>query len=390
MKGFPNMTYITKYISALLSVLLCFITLYPAMIKQNSEQKKLNITEQTERLEQLREDYKNGNYPKINENDFCDFDLDNAYADGVKFNEVAFIGTHNSYQKACVPARQKLFEAVSTVTFGLVKAEKAKFSSDYLTDQFNLGIRSIELDVETIVNGDDVSFVCSHSPIFDTTSHCCSFELALEEIKLWSDANPDHLPITIIIEPKKSFLPEKNMRYFTCEYANILGETAKNILGDSLLTPADMLRDYSCFGEMRAADDWLTLSETKGKVMLLLHETTVTEDYIKQDSSVKSQIMFPMLRYGDADRDCASFLIINKASDIKEQAAEVLGKNLIIRTRSDNYGSYNEEDSQTALASKAQIVSTDYPPKADISAAERVVTFGGYTVHLTKDCRTSA
>lgn len=380
------MTYIIKYISALLSVLLCFITLYPSMIKQNSEQKDLNRAEQIERLEQLREDYNSGNYTKINENNFCDFDLEAAYANGVKFNEVAFIGTHNSYQKACVPARQQLFESVSTVTFGLVKAEKARFSSDYLTDQLNLGIRSIELDIETIVKDDNVSFVCTHEPIFDSTSHCYNFELALEELKLWSDANPNHLPVTVIIEPKKAFIPEKNMRYFTCEYANLLGELAEDVLGDTLLTPADMLRDYGSFGEMRTADDWLTLNETKGKIMLLLHETSVTEDYINQDNSVKSQAMFPMLRYGDSNRDCASFLIINKANDIKEQAAEVLSKNLIIRTRSDNYGSYNENDSQIALASGAQIVSTDYPPKADRTEVERVVTFGdGFTVHLTQN-----
>lgn len=377
------MTYIVKYISSLLSVLLCFVLLYPTMIKENSEQKQLNMTEQIERIEQLREDYKNGNYQKIDESSFCDFNLEKAYSDGVKFNEIAFIGTHNSYQKECVSARQKLFDSVSTVTFGLVKSEKARFSSDYLTDQLNLGIRSIELDVETIVNGDNISFVCSHSPNFDTTSHCYNFELALEELKLWSDANPNHLPITVIIEPKKVFIPEKNMRYFTCKYANRLGELADEVLGNTLLTPGDMLRDYSSFGEMRAADDWLTLGETKGKIMLLLHETSITEDYIKQDSSIKSQAMFPMLRYDDANRDCASFLIINKASDIKEQADEVLEKKLIIRTRSDNYGSFTQEDSQTVLASGAQIVSTDYPPKADMTDVERIVTFSGYTVHLT-------
>ncbi len=379
------MTYIAKYISALLSVILCFIVFYPAMIKQNSEQKQVNITEQTERLEQLREAYKNGNYSGIDENRFCDFNLDAAYAEGVKFNEVAFIGTHNSYQKECVSARQRLFDSVSTVTFGLVNAEKSRFSSDYLTDQLNLGIRSIELDIETVVKDDTVSFVCTHEPVFDTTSHCYALELALEELKLWSDANPNHLPVTVIIEPKKAFIPEENMRYFTCEYANLLGELAEEIFGEALLTPADMLRDHNSFGEMRAADDWLTLDETKGKIMLLLHETSVTEDYIKQDSSVKSQVMFPMLRYGDADRDCASFLIINKARDIKEQAAEVLGKNLIIRTRSDNFGSYKEESSAIALASGAQIVSTDYPPKTDMTDVERVVTFdGGCTVHLVK------
>ena len=119
--------------------------------------------------------------------------------------------------------------------------------------------------------------------------------------------------------------------------------------------------------------------------MILLHDTIATEDYIKQDPSIKSQAMFPMLRYDARDRDCASFLLINKASDIKNQAEEVLEKNLIIRSRSDNFGSYKESDSQTVLNSGAQIVSTDYPPKADMTNAERCVTFGGgYTVTLSK------
>ena len=92
-----------------------------------------------------------------------------------------------------------------------------------------------------------------------------------------------------------------------------------------------------------------------------------------------------MLRYDSRDKNYASFLLINKPKDIQAQADEVLEKNLIIRTRSDNYGSYKETDSQIALNSGAQIVSTDYPPKADLSKAERVVTFnGGYTVSIVK------
>lgn len=379
------MKYIAKYISALLSLILCFVFTYPAMIKQVQEQKQIDIQEQLDRIEQLENDYKSGNYTKVDENSFCNFDLDKACADGVKFNEVSFLGTHNSYQKECVPARQKLFQNASTVTFGLVKADKATFSSDYLTDQFNLGIRSIELDVETVVKDGKVSFVCTHAPVLDMPTHCYDFALALKEIKLWSDANPNHLPITIIIEPKKDFIPEKNMRYFKCKYANELGEQAKKILGDTLITPADMIGEYSSFKEMREADGWMTLSETRGHVMLLLHDTTVTDEYIEQDTSIKTQAMFPMLRYDSRDKDYASFLLINKASDIQVQAEEVLGKKLIVRTRSDNFGSYNESDSTIALNSGAQIVSTDYPPKADMSKAEHVVTFGGgYTVTLSK------
>lgn len=379
------MKYMTKYISALLSLILCFVFTYPAMIKQVQEQKPLDIQEQIDRIEQLERDYKSGNCTRVNENAFCDFDLDKACASGVKFNEVSFIGTHNSYQKACVPARQKLFQDASTVTFGLVKAEKATFQSDYLTDQFNLGIRSVELDVETVVENGKVSFVCSHSPVIDMPTHCYNFALALKEIKLWSDANPNHLPITVIIEPKKVFIPDKNMRYFNCKYANELGEQAKEIFGDTLITPADMMGDHASLKEMREADDWMTLSKTRGHVMLLLHDTTATEDYIKQDPTIKTQAMFPMLRYNGRDRDCASFLLINKAKDIKVQADEVLGKNLVIRSRSDNFGSYNETESQTALNSGAQIVSTDYPPKVDMTSAEHCVTFSnGYMVTLSK------
>lgn len=379
------MKYITKYISALLSLILCFVFTYPAMIRQVQEQKPLDIQEQLDRIEQLEKDYKSGNYTKVNENSFCDFDLGKACADGVKYNEVSFLGTHNSYQKECVPARQKLFQDASTVTFGLVKSEKATFSADYLTDQLNLGIRSIELDVETVVADGKISFVCSHAPVLDMPTHCYNFALALKEIKLWSDANPNHLPITIIIEPKKVFIPDKNMHYFTCGYANELGEQAKAIFGDTLITPADMIGKHSSFKEMREADDWMTLSETRGHVMILLHDTTVTDKYIEQDTSIKTQAMFPMLRYDSRDKDYASFLLINKAKDIQVQAAEVLGKKLVIRTRSDNFGSYKESDSQIALNSGAQIVSTDYPPKADMSKAQRVVTFnGGYTVSIVK------
>lgn len=379
------MNYISKYISALLSLLLCFLFTYPAMIKQVKEQKQVDIQEQITRIEQLEKDYASGNYTKVDESSFCEFNLKKACEDGIKFNEVSFLGTHNSYQKACVLARQKLFEDASIVTFGLVKAEKATFSSDYLTDQFNLGIRSIELDVETVVENNKVSFICTHSPVLDMPTHCYDFSLALKEIKLWSDANPNHLPITVIIEPKKVFIPEKNMHYFNYKYANELGEIAKKILGNTLITPADMMGGHASLKEMREADDWMTLKQTLGHVMLLLHDTTATDKYIAQDPSIKTQTMFPMLRYDSRDKDYASFLLINKAKDIEVQAEEVLDKKLIVRSRSDNFGSYNESESQIALNSGAQIVSTDYPPKRDMSSAERCVTFNdGYTVKLSR------
>lgn len=379
------LSYVYKYVAALLSVVLCLFTSVPFIIKQSADEKEKNITEQIERMEQLEEDYASGNYVKIDENSFADFDLQ-KYGDKVKINEISCLGTHNSYQLASVPAYQKLMDNLSTVTFGLVSSVKPKFSSETLTEQFNVGVRSIELDIETVVSDGEISFVCNHSPVFDMTTTCYNFELALKEIAMWSDANPNHVPITIIIEPKTAFLPDgSEMKYMNIEYANALDELLREVLGDRLLTPADAMGDYSSLKEMREADAWPTLNEASGKVLVLLHDTTVTDKYIGQDKSIKTQAMFPMLRYDDIDKSYASFIIMNDADDAYEHRAEVIGeKKLMVRTRADTFSDVDEENIAYAKASGAQIVSTDHPPKTDMTGIDTVTSFDGYTIRLNR------
>lgn len=367
---------VIKYISALLSVILFIFIGLPGVICENISAREVNITEQIERIQTLSENYANGNYEKADESALAGFDVEKAYADGVKFNEVAYIATHNSYQLESVPSYQQIYRNLETVTFGLVDGNAPLYNSDTLTEQFNAGIRSIELDIETVVDGDDVSFVCSHSPLIDMTSSCYDFELALEEIRMWSDVNPRHLPITVIVEPKQFFLLDDGMRFLNLEYANKVDELLREVFGDKLITPADMMGHHATLKEMREADDWLTLEDCAGKVVVLLHDTAVTNQYIKQDESIKSQAMFPMLRYNSRDKDHASFLIVNNPDDIAKYSQELIyEKNLVVRTRVDSYGSYNEEDRRLTLESGAQILSTDYPPRADMSGVEYYVDF---------------
>lgn len=376
---------VVKYISALLSVILFIFIGLPGVISENIAEREVNIAEQIERMKTLEESYANGNYKKADESALAGFDVEKAYADGVKFNEVAYIATHNSYQLESVESYQKIYRDLETVTFGLVDGNAPLYNSDTLTEQFNSGIRSIELDIETVVDGDDVSFVCSHSPLIDMTSSCYDFELALEEIRMWSDANPCHLPITVIIEPKQLFLLDDGMRFLNLKYANRVDELLREVFGDKLITPADMMGEYDSLKEMREADDWLTLKECAGKVVVLLHDTAVTNKYIKQDESIKTQAMFPMLRYKDRDKSYASFLIDNKPKDIAKHSQELIyEKNLIVRTRVDSYGSYNEEDRVMTLESGAQILSTDYPPRADMSGIDYYVDLDSGTAKVIK------
>lgn len=376
---------VIKYILSLLSVILFIFIGLPDVICENMSARETDIADQIERVQTLSENYANGNYQKVNESALAGFDVEKAYADGVKFNEVAYIATHNSYQLQSVPSYQQIYRNLETVTFGLVDGNAPLYNSDTLTEQFNAGIRSIELDIETVADGDDVSFVCSHSPLIDMNSTCYDFELALKEIKMWSDANPGHLPITVIIEPKKVFIPDDGMKLFKMEYANRLDTLVRDTFGEKLLTPADMMGDYGSLKEMREADGWLPLKDCAGKVLVLLHDTTVTGKYIKQDETIKTQAMFPMLRYADRDKSYASFLIVNDtAKALKYRDELVFEKKLIVRTMLDTYGSHSDEDRSCAFESCAQILSTDYPPRADMTDIDYYVDFAPGTVKIIK------
>ncbi|MBQ3499041.1 MAG: hypothetical protein IJA87_07945 [Clostridia bacterium] len=374
--------YIFRFIPLLISIIITFGSTFA----DGAAQLEIDIAEQTERIAQLEQAYNNGEIPPVDETSFFNGDLNSELEAGIKFNELAFIATHNSYQKQSVPSVHKLNSQLSELTFGLSAANKGEFENQTLTQQFNCGIRSVEIDIETFDRDGEISFTCMHSPTLDMSTTCYDFELALKEIVMWSDNNPDHLPITVIIEPKRVFLPLEDMKFFNMEYVLELDSLLREKLGDKLFTPSDMLRDYASFGEMRASDDWCAVKNMLGKVVVLLHDTGVTEKYIGLDPSIRSQAMFPMLRPADIDRDCASFLIINNPEKIEDCKVDVLNTaNFIIRTRPDEFNKISKERLETAIYSGAQIISTDYPPKDDLTSDSYFVTFeNGKTVASAK------
>ena len=375
-----------RYIFRLIPLVFSIIFNFFSVLGESAEQLEFDIAEQPVRIAALEEAYANGEIPPVDESAFFDGDLAAELEAGIKFNEIAFIATHNSYQKKSTPAMCKLYGNLDELTFGLLNANTGEFESQTLTQQFNCGIRSIEMDIEVIEKDGNVTFTCLHNPSIDMTTTCYNFALALKEISMWSDNNPNHLPITIIIEPKETFLPIENMKFFNTDYAVQLDALLKDCLGDKLFTPADMLRGYSSFGEMRAADDWCKVKDMLGKVLVLMHENNVTEKYIALDPSVKTQAMFPMLRTQDIGRDCASFLLMNKPEEILDSKAEILDNgNFIVRTRADKYGEITENRLNNAISSGAQIVSTDYPPRDDLDEKAYVVCFqNNKTVRIVK------
>ena len=347
----------------ILSVVVAVFTVWTPLYRQNKAQLERDKAWQAQHVAALEELCTAGNIQPVDDRTFFDGDLDAALKGGLKFNELRCVGTHNSYQNASVPELQKLYGLANKLTFGAVPANGGEFQSAPLWKQLDYGVRSLELDVETLHSGGETLFVCLHSPVLDMTTHSYDLSLALREVKLWSDAHPGHLPVTIIIEPKVAMLPMWDMDLFTLKNANRLDRLLRQSLGKTLLTPADMLRDYASFAEMRANDDWLRVDAMLGRVLVLLHSTLVTNVYILQDRTLRTQAMFPMLRAFESGRPMALFLIENDPEKVKDQRSKLIdSEKCVVRTRADSFGKPDEARRAAAVNSGAQIFSTDYPP----------------------------
>ena len=372
--------YVVRFIPVLIMIAVTFFSVFSASEARLEEEIKLQIS----RINELEQLYSQGEIKSVDEASFFEGDLQAELASGIKFNELSFIATHNSYQTESIDEMKKLYGYISELTFGLVGDDPAYYSSETLTEQLNCGIRSFEIDIETFERDGEISFTCMHSPYFEMGTSCYDFSLALKEIAMWSENNPDHLPITMIIEPKRVFVPLEDMKFFKMKYALALDDLLREGLGEKLFTPADMLRDYESFGEMRRADDWCKVEKMLGKVVIILHDCGVTEDYIKLDPSIKSQAMFPMLRQGDLDRDCASVILCNNPVELNKMTENLKEKKILSRTRSDKFGGVTQKKYDMAMSGCAQIISTDYPPKTTSGEDDYVVSFNGKTVRKAK------
>ena len=118
--------------------------------------------------------------------------------------------------------QRRLHEKILKVLYNGKKGTKYKFEMDSYTEQLEHGIRNLEIDIEAVDKNGEISFVVSHEPIKDNTSSAYDFAEGLREIAMWSDHNPNHLPVYLLIEPKGNVPSVCHMQNFSIEYAKEL------------------------------------------------------------------------------------------------------------------------------------------------------------------------
>ncbi|MBQ5882892.1 MAG: phosphatidylinositol-specific phospholipase C domain-containing protein, partial [Clostridia bacterium] len=206
MKSFKRI--IISLLSLFLGLFLVLLGIFIAAVVSNVNVIEENIKFQEEHLNYLETEYYK-NYTPKKESDLSDFDLEKAIEDGVKLNEIAILGTHNSYQRLATAETRFAMNIVDAITLKKLGLNTFDFEMDTLTDQLEMGIRNVEIDIETLDKNNKIEFKVTHNSLIDNASSAYDFEKALQEIKMWSDNNPEHIPVIIIVEPK-SFVIEIN------------------------------------------------------------------------------------------------------------------------------------------------------------------------------------
>eukprot|EP00123_Amoebidium_parasiticum_P018070 comp24093_c0_seq2/m.43443 comp24093_c0_seq2/g.43443 ORF comp24093_c0_seq2/g.43443 comp24093_c0_seq2/m.43443 type:complete len:765 (-) comp24093_c0_seq2:403-2697(-) len=225
----------------------------------------------------------------------------------------------------------------------------------------------------------------------DFVSTCYTLVACLQEVRAWSDSNPGHLPIMILLEPQTRAIPDPFMlgcavpppTDFEALEAEVL-----TVLPRSRLIVPDMVTGMAqSLAEGVRVNGWPTIAASRGKVLMALQINDAERGrYTGGDVRLAGKVFFPRSTLGSAD--CA-FLVFN--DPVTDQAAirDAVMAGMLVRTRADSdtwEARAGTTDKRTqALASGAQFVSTDYPnPLAAALVPADIKT--GYSVSLPPRC----
>ena len=307
----------------------------------------------------------------------------------LKLNEIQIIGSHNSYH---------ITPSVGMLALIGSFMQDLATSMDYthlpLDEQFTTyGVRQIELDVYPDPEGglfanrlgnaflglpvasgiaalDTPGYKILHFPDVDFETHYITFRAALRAVKQWSEANPLHLPILILVEVKDEGIGDliSILSGFTdplpidAEMMDELDEEIRDVFGEDLqnvITPDVVRGERETLEDAVLEDGWPTLGESRGKVLFALDNGGEVRDlYLENHPSLEGRILFTDSEPGSPE---AGFLKMNTpTNEIESRVME----GYLVRTRSDTEteeartGETARRDS--ALASGAQFISTDY------------------------------
>jgi Phosphoinositide phospholipase C, Ca2+-dependent len=308
----------------------------------------------------------------------------------LRLNQTQVIGTHNSYH---VQPREPLWSALRG--FNPLLAAGIAYTHSPLGVQFNAEeARQIELDVFADPAGglydqrhilptlglpadsgipelERPGFKVLHIQEIDFETTCWTLVECLQDVKLWSDAHPRHLPIAILLELKDEPIPDPLQVGFVqpvpigpAELDALDAEIRSVFPEQRILTPDEVRNSRATLEEAILIDGWPTLGAARGKVMFLMDNGAhYRTNYLAGHPNLEGRVLFTNSTPGQSD---AAFVKLNDPTGPNTAVIQdLVRRGYLVRTRADSdtvearTGDTTRRD--TAFLSGAQFVSTDYP-----------------------------
>jgi hypothetical protein len=328
---------------------------------------------------------------------------ESASSDAVKMNEIQVIGTHNSYHAGLPPSEAKLFLDRNPQVF-----QALEYRHRPLDQQLTSGVRQIEVDIFADSEGgryahpkgpDAVAaanlpkdpefdpeglmgkpgFKVMHLQDFDYRSTCQPLIACLKTVRAWSHSNPKHLPVFILLETKQSDLPPQyqatSPEKFTSVTFDALDAEIRSVFKpNEMITPDQVRGKHATLEEAVLDHAWPMLDAARGKVIFLMDQRPVGPVYLEGHPSLHRRLIFTNAEPGQPD--CA---FTEENDGTQETIAALVRKGYLVRTRTDadtkQARTNDTSRREIALASGAQLLSTDYP-------ASEPSQWTGYSVSL--------
>jgi hypothetical protein len=264
----------------------------------------------------------------------------------LRISDVQAKGTHNSYHQQPDPAVTTEWEYTH-----LPLDAQAR----------DAGVRQFELDAYRTDDGFDVF----HVQLIDDQSSCPTLTGCLTVLREWSDDNPAHLPLLVMIEPKAPRAMEE-ADYIALDEAVLAAWPAERVLA-----PDALQGDHATLRDAVLADGWPTLGALRGHLIVVMLDTGIhRESYTDGGTTTAGRLLFPTSgrAFGTEDPLAAFFLLDDPESEA-ERIAETVGAGFLVRTRADSGGVEARAGDTTrmdiAMASGAHFISTDFPAAVD-------------------------
>jgi hypothetical protein len=177
---------------------------------------------------------------------------------GTPFNEVAQVACHNCYENKYATTFKSVLDTV----------------------------RTVEIDIydhrDLVTGGSENHWFVRHLPgtLFQSgnDNNCTGngngtndFEACLKDIKAWTDSNPQHFPITIVVDKKQGWSKDSSKRT-----PKEFDELLVKVFGNKIYTPKDLATHVGSTGALQTditGKRWPTAQELVGKILVVLNHT---------------------------------------------------------------------------------------------------------------------